>query len=206
MLPVGGDHRGYIAFLFPGLLGLTLASVLLWGLTSVLVQMRSAKLLKHIMATPLSRANLLLGVGLAHLLLGMFAVLLSVGMGRLLFGLRIHGSFFAVLLFGALGCMAFCSLAILLASRARNIESAKGGCDLLAIMMTIFGGVFFPSTNFPEWAQPILRLIPMRALLDAFRGIINEGRPAASLAFELLVLVGWGVIPAALGIRLFRWN
>jgi ABC-type multidrug transport system permease subunit len=104
------------------------------------------------------------------------------------------------------GSLSFCSLAVLLASRAVNIESAKGWCDTIGVLLVIFCGVFFPSTNFPDWLQPVIRLMPMRPLLDGLRAIINEGTPLLSLSWELAVLGAWCVIPFVLAVRVFRWT
>src|SRR5436190_21411380 len=47
----------YIDFLIPGLLGMNIMSGGLWGIGFVIVEMRSRKLLKRLVATPMKRAH-----------------------------------------------------------------------------------------------------------------------------------------------------
>ena len=54
--------------------------------------------------------------------------------------------------------------------------------------------------------QPFIRALPLTALNDALRAVINEGRPLTTLARELVVMVSWGVIPFGLSLKLFRWQ
>src|SRR5438105_3433923 len=52
----------YIDFLIPGLLGMNLMGSSIWGLGFAIVTARSKKLLKRLMATPMSRAQYLFSV------------------------------------------------------------------------------------------------------------------------------------------------
>src|SRR5262249_55473326 len=49
----------YIDFLIPGLLGMNIMSGGMWGVGFVLVEMRSRKLLKRLIATPMRRSHFL---------------------------------------------------------------------------------------------------------------------------------------------------
>src|SRR5207249_11071181 len=68
----------YIDFLIPGLLGFNLMSSGLWGVGFVIVEMRVRKLIKRMMATPMSRTHFLLSFVLVRgaFLLGELPVLL----------------------------------------------------------------------------------------------------------------------------------
>jgi hypothetical protein len=52
----------------------------------------------------------------------------------------------------------------------------------------------------------MIRALPLTALNDALRGVINDGRPLVSLWAELLVLVVWAAGGFALALKLFRWK
>ena len=62
------------------------------------------------------------------------------------------------------------------------------------------------SSNFPDVMQPFIQLLPLTALNDALRGVINEGLPLGAMPDELAVLAVWGVLPFVLALRLFRWQ
>ena len=59
-LPVTAPGSRYIDFLIPGLVGMNIMSSGMWGIGYVVVEMRTRKLLKRLVATPMSRAQFLL--------------------------------------------------------------------------------------------------------------------------------------------------
>jgi ABC-type multidrug transport system permease subunit len=66
-------------------------------------------------------------------------------------------------------------------------------------------GVFFSSANFPEAVQPVLRALPLTALNDALRAVINEGASAGAIARPMLVLALCGVLSFGAALKVFRW-
>ena len=46
--------------------------------------------------------------------------------------------------------------------------------------MWMLSGVFFASSNFPDAMQPFIQALPLTALNDALRGVINEGLSLAA--------------------------
>jgi ABC-2 type transport system permease protein len=66
--------------------------------------------------------------------------------------------------------------------------------------------VFFASTNFPDAMQPFIRLLPLTALNDALRAIVNEGQSITAVATETAILTTWGVVSFVLSLKLFRWQ
>ena len=91
-------------------------------------------------------------------------------------------------------------------TRARTIEGVSGLMNLVMMPMWVLSGVFFASSNFPDAMQPFIQLLPLTALNDALRGVINEGLPLGAMPDELAVLAVWGVLPFVLALRLFRWQ
>lgn len=54
--------------------------------------------------------------------------------------------------------------------------------------------------------QPFIQVLPLTALLNALRGVMNEGVSIVSLGRELAILAGWGTVSFAVAFRLFRWH
>jgi ABC-2 type transport system permease protein len=105
-----------------------------------------------------------------------------------------------------LAFLAFSSLGLLAASRARTIEAISGVMNAVMLPMWVLSGVFFSAANFPEAAQPLIRLLPLTALVDALRAVVLDGDGLASQAPELLILGAWTVIPFAVALRVFKWR
>jgi hypothetical protein len=54
--------------------------------------------------------------------------------------------------------------------------------------------------------QPFIQALPLTALIDALRGVMNEGLSLGALSGEVAILLAWGVLPFVLALRLFRWQ
>jgi len=196
----------YIDFLIPGLIGLTLMSSSMWGIGYVIVELRTKKLVKRMLATPMRRGDFLLSFVLMRALFVLLEVPVLVGFGWIAFGVRLNGSPLVLLGISLLGAFAFAGLGLLVSSRAQNTQTVGGLMNLVMMPMFVGSGVFFSSSNFPDAMQPALRALPLTALNDALRAVVNEGAGVAALARPILVLSVCGVASFAAALKLFRWR
>lgn len=196
----------YIDFLIPGLLGMGLMMSGAWGVGWSIVDMRTGKLLKRLVATPMKRSHFLLSFMLSRLLLSLVEVLFFVGYARLLFGVRMFGSLVEFVAFALIGSLAFAGMAILIASRAQNTQTAGGLMNLMTMPMMVVSGVFFSASHFPGWMQPAIKALPLTAMLDGLRAIMLDGASILSLGPQFLVLVAWGAVPFVVALKIFRWS
>ena len=196
----------YIDWLVPGLLGMNIMSTGLWGVGFAIVQARTKKLLKRLVATPMSKAHYLMSHVFSRLLFLALEVLVIVGFAWLFFDVKVHGALASLAGLALLGALSFGGLGLLLASRARTIEAVSGLMNLVMLPMWVLSGVFFASANFPEPMQPFIKLLPLTALNDALRAVINEGLAISAVGPEIAILAGWGLVSFALSLRLFRWQ
>lgn len=196
----------YIDFLLPGLLGMNLMGSSMWGLGYGLVDARRRNLLKRLAATPMRRRDYLLSVLLARLIFLVGETVALVTVGHFAFGVEVQGSLAAVGALSLLGGFGFAGLALLVAARTASTEVATGLMNLVMMPMYLLSGVFFSASHFPDWLQPLIRALPLTALNDALRAVINEALPLASQWPQVAVLAAWGVLPFAVALRLFRWQ
>ena len=205
---VGSSEPGsrYIDFLVPGLIGMNLMNSGMWGVGFSLVDMRQRKLLKRFVGTPMRRSDFLLAIMSSRMALMIIEVGLLLIFGVLVFRMRVLGSYFTIILMGAIGSVTFGGVGLLTASRAQKIESVSGLINLVMMPMWIFSGVFFSYERFPVMIQPFIKILPLTALNDSLRATILEGASLASQSGRLLVLVLWGGISFLLALRWFRWT
>jgi ABC-type multidrug transport system permease subunit len=196
----------YIDWLVPGLLGMNIMGTGLWGVGFAIVQARTRKLLKRLVATPMSRAEYLASHVLSRLLFLALETVVIVGFAWGAFGVAVRGHLAALAVLALLGALSFGGLGLLVASRARTIEGVSGLMNLVMMPMWVLSGVFFASSNFPDVMQPFIQALPLTALNDALRGVMNEGASLAGLRGEVAILLAWGMFPFALALKLFRWQ
>lgn len=196
----------YIDFLIPGLIGMNLMGGGMWGVGFSIVDMRIKKLLKRLMATPMRKADFMLAIILSRLVFMLAEVVVLLVFGRYAFGMIIQGSIGHILLASFLGSMCFTGLGLLVACRAKKIETVTGLINLVMLPMYVLSGVFFSSERFPQVFQPLIQALPLTALNNVLRAVILEGAGLASQLAPLIILVVWGGISALLAMRWFRWN
>jgi ABC-type multidrug transport system permease subunit len=196
----------YIDFLIPGLLALNLMGSGIWSIAFGVVTARNKKLLKRLVATPMSRAQYLLSFLLSRLAFLGVEVAALVGFGMLVFGVPQRGTIMALALVTLIAALAFSALGLLVAARARTVEAVSGLANLVMLPMWIFSGVFFSAANFPNAMQPFIQSLPLTATADALRATMLQGAPLSSLGGELALIAVWGLVPFVVALRLFRWR
>jgi ABC-type multidrug transport system permease subunit len=196
----------YIDFLIPGLLGMNLLAGGMWGVGYVIVDMRVRKLLKRFVATPMKRSDFLwaaIGSRMAFMILELVVIL---GAGVALFHVPIRGSLFAILFLSLLGATSFAGLGLLVASRAKNLETVSGLMNLIMLPMWLLSGVFFSPERFPDVWQPIIQALPLTQFNYALREVMLQGASLGSQAWRLGALAAWGGVSFLCTLRWFRWN
>ena len=196
----------YIDFLIPGLLGMNLMNSGMWGIGFALVEMRQRKLLKRFVATPMRRTDFLLALTSSRLVLMVIEVGLLLSFGVLVFHMRMLGSVVSVAALSTLGAITFGGIGLLTACRAQKIETVSGLINLVMMPMWIFSGVFFSYERFPAIAHPFIQALPLTALNDALRAVVNEGRSVDTMLPQIAVLSLWAAISFVLALKLFRWQ
>lgn len=196
----------YIDFLIPGLVGMNLMGTGMWGVGFAIVNARTRKLLKRLLATPMRKRDYLLAQVLFRLAFVVIEVACLVGFGWVTFGVGVHGSMAALAVVAITGGLTFSGLGLLVASRARTIEAVSGLMNVVMLPMWLLSGTFFSSERFPEAIQPAIRALPLTALNDGLRLVMNEGRPLAAAVPQLAVMAAWGILSFAVALKIFRWS
>jgi ABC-2 type transport system permease protein len=203
---VAAPGSRYIDFLIPGLIGMNIMSGSMWGIGYVVVEMRTRKLLKRLMATPMSRAQFLWSFVLMRAAFFFLELPLLLLFGWFAFGVGVAGSLALVVAMSLLGALAFAGLGLLVAARAQNTQTVSGLINLVMLPMFIGSGVFFSTARFPEVFQPFLRALPLTALNDSLRAVMIEGAGPRAVAGAAALLAAVGAVSFALALRLFRWR
>lgn len=196
----------YIDFVVPGLLGMGLMGNGIWGIGFSIVDARRKKLLKRLMATPMSRVEYLGSFVVSRFVLLVIEVVSLVGFSALVFGVPVRGPLWQLLLVCAAGAAMFGAIGLLIAARPRTIEGASGLMNLAMLPMWILSGVFFSAENFPRTLQPFIQLLPLTAVNDALRASMLRGEEWPVVGPELAIIAGWAVVSFVVALKLFRWR
>lgn len=196
----------YIDFLVPGLIGFGLMSTGFWGIGFSLAEMRTKKLLKRLMATPMRRADFLFSFLIVRAFMLLAELPPLVLFARFMFDVHIQGSIVSLALIALVGGLTFAVMGLLIASRAENPQVVSGLINVASFPMYLCSGVFFSSAKFPEPMQPFIKALPLTALNDALRAVMIDGASLASVADKVGICALWGVLSFVLALRLFKWG
>ena len=196
----------YVDFLVPGLIGMNLMGSGLWGLGFTVVIARSRKILKRFAATPMRRSHYLLSFMLSRLVFLVLEVAAIVVFAWLVFGFTVRGSWLSVIAMTMLGGFTFSGIGLLVAARPTTIEGVSGLMNFIMLPMWLLSGTFFSSERFPQVLQPFIKALPLTALNDVLRSLMNEGASLAANWIPITIMLAWCLISFVVALKIFKWQ
>jgi ABC-type multidrug transport system permease subunit len=196
----------YIDFLVPGLIGMNLMSTGMWSIGFSIVNARLRKLLKRFVATPMRKTDYLFAQFASRGVFLIVEVILVTSFAWLIFDVSIRGSITAFAVTCLIGGAAFAGIGVLVGSRVGTVEAISGIMNVVMMPMWICSGVFFSYERFPDAVKPVIRALPLTALNDALRAVMNDGYGLAHIAPQLAILGVWTVVSGVIGLKIFKWQ
>jgi len=124
----------------------------------------------------------------------------------LAFGFTVRGSWLNVVLIIVLGGFTFSGLGLLVAARPTTIEGVSGLMNFIMLPMWLLSGTFFSSERFPQVLQPFIKALPLTALNNALRSVMNEGAVLSSNWLPISILIAWCVVSFIVALKIFKWQ
>ncbi|MEU5775484.1 ABC transporter permease [Streptomyces venezuelae] len=197
-----GGKGEAVDFLAPGILALAVMSTAFTGQAIATGFERRYGVLKRLGASPLPRWGLMTAKTLSVLVTEVLQVVLVTVIAFAL-GWSPHGNPFAVLLLLVLGTAAFSGLGLLMAGTLKA-EATLAAANLVFLLLLMGGGVIVPLDKFPDAAQTLLGLLPISALSDGLRDVLQHG--AGMPWGDLGILAVWAVLGLGAAAKFFRWE
>ncbi len=161
---------------------------------------RTGGTLERLLATPVTRAEIVVGYGIGFSVLATVQVILLTAfvLGRIAIpaigpvgewgiglGVASAGSpllAFVLVLLLAIGAV---NLGIFLSTFARNEFQIMQFIPIVIIPQGFLAGIFWPVDRLPEVLEAIARVLPLTYAVDGLRGVILRGEDLASAAIQL---------------------
>ncbi|WP_415954240.1 ABC transporter permease [Streptomyces sp. KLOTTS4A1] len=191
-----------VDFLAPGVLALAVMSTAFTGQAISTGFERRYGVLKRLGSSPLPRWALMTAKTLSVLAVEVLQIALLTAIAFAL-GWSPHGNPLAVLLLLVLGTAAFSGLGLLMAGTLKA-EATLAAANLVFLLLLVGGGVIVPLDKFPDAAQSVLGLLPISALSDGLRDVLQHG--AGMPWGDLGILAVWSVLGLGAAARFFRWE
>jgi ABC-2 type transport system permease protein len=177
-------------------------SFLLTGIS--FLRERSQGTMERLMASPVSRLDVVLGY-----LFGFFLFALAQTLIILLFTIYVldvnyHGDLWQIFVFQVVIIAGAVNLGIFISTFARNEFQMVQFIPLILFPQIFLCGVIWPVEQMPEYLQWIGRFLPLKYGVDGLRDIMLSGMSLIDVGFELLVLVGFTVVTSVLATLTLR--
>jgi ABC-type multidrug transport system permease subunit len=196
----------YIDFLVPGLISMGVMMSCMWGISYGIIEKRSKKLLRRLVATPMKKSYFLIALITVRLTMNFFEAAILVLFAVLAFHMSIQGSIAALILIFLAGNAAFAGMAVLVSSHTSNTEVGNGLINFVVMPMMVLSGIFFSYHNFPDWSIAVIQKLPLTMMTDGVRSIFNEGAGLQEVAIPVIILSSIGVMFFAAGLKIFKWH
>ena len=196
----------YIDFLVPGLVTLGVMMSSMWGISYGIIEKRSKKLLRRLVATPMKKSHFLIALITVRMTMNFIEALALIFFALLAFNLTIQGSISALILLFIAGNIAFAGIAVFVSSHTSNTEVGNGLINAVVMPMMVLSGIFFSYQNFPDWSINVIKVLPLTMLTDGIRSIFNEGAGYNEIAVPFLVLSATGILFFGAGLKIFKWH
>ncbi len=196
------DYLGYIA------IGTTVwmwQNVVLWDVGFALRAEQMRGTLETNWLTPTWRFSYLLGNSFVQLFSMLLFLLISVIEFALLFGVRLHGNPWLVILMVIASMPAIYGLGFAFASLVITAKEANTFVFLVRGLVMIFCGITFPIAILPEWMQAVSRWLPQSYMIRGVRNAALAGADLKTLMPDIQALLLFGLAWLSIGYVLFHW-
>jgi len=192
----------FIAFVFPGVLMLSIINASFSSASSALYFMRFTKGIEEILITPFSYLEMLIGFVGSAMARAIIVAILIMGVG-LLFGAVQLVHPVAFFLYIAAIASIFAMLGIIVALWAEGFEQLQVLNTFVITPLTYLGGIFYSITFLPDVAATITRFNPFFYFADGVRSSMI-GYSEANTLVGVIVITGLVVGLGTLVTHLFR--
>lgn len=198
-----------IDFILPGQLGFSLLSTGVFGTAFVFFNLRQTLVIKRFFATPIRKPYIVLGEAISRMVFALLGAAFLITLGHFAFGFTlINGltTFAEMLFLSALGLIVFMGFGFVVSGIAKSESTIPPLANIVTLPQFLLSGTFFGIENFPTWLQPICKALPLTYLNEAMRKVAFEGATLGDVGFQILVIVGWGILIYAAAVKVFRWE
>lgn len=209
--PVVEKVRKYrsIDFILPGQLGFSILFSTLFGVAFTFFGLREQLVLKRFYASPVSKLNILLGIGMSRLSFQLLSVIVLILFGHFAMNFTLHHgviTFLEIIAMTIIMLFLLMGVGLIFSSVAKTDTSIPLLINLFGFPQMMLSGTFFPIEVFPAWLQGICRVLPLTQYNDAIRKISFEGLSIIDCWKEIGILGIWMIVVYAIAVKVLKWE
>jgi len=189
------DVLDYIA---PALLA-TLALFFSFLLTGIsFLRERSQGTMERLMASPISRLDMVVGYLLGFFVFALTQTLIIVLFTIYVLGVNYSGDLWQIFIFQIVVIIVAVNLGIFTSTFARNEFQMVQFIPLIIIPQVFLCGVIWPVEQMPDYLQWLSSILPLTYAVDGLRDIMLSGESLIDVWLELVVLAAFAAVTSIL--------
>ena len=170
---------GYIQFLYPGVIAMSILFTSIFSALSIIWD-REFGFLKEVLVAPVPRWAVAMGKAFGGATVAMVQAIIMVAMAPLV-GISLSVLIVIKLLVLAfLMSFAVTSLGIVIASRMASMQSFQMVMNFLIMPIYFLSGAMFPMASAPGWLKSLMAVDPLTYGVDAIRNVVFENTTIAN--------------------------
>jgi imidazolonepropionase-like amidohydrolase/ABC-type multidrug transport system permease subunit len=170
------------------------------------IQEREMNILRRYKVTPITPGPLLAASMVTGLIVFMPNIIMLLLLSHYWYGMEWPGQMGALLLFVALGLVAFRAIGLVIASVANSMQEGTILVQLLYFPMLLLSGATIPASVFGPAIQVVSQFIPATYLVGAMQGIMLRGEGLGTVWKAAGALIITAMVGLIVGSKLFRWE
>ncbi len=162
----------FMDFFLPGVVGMTVMTVCLFGMTNICSNYRSKGYFKLLSTTTIRKYEWMLSKFVVYSVILTLSLVVSYFVGLELFGMT---SSLTVLTFAFIlaGAFLFVALGMFVGTAIKDEESGVTIANAIGFPMMFLSGTFFPVQSFPAFLQTVSAFLPLTYLNNGLRDTID---------------------------------
>ena len=177
-------------FLIPG--SITVIMTVIGALLTSLVVAREWErgTMEALLASPVTRAELLLSKILPYYALGMLSLLLCVASARWLLGVPFRGSVLALCVVGTFFLLSVLGIGLAISTATRNqFNAAQAALNAAFLPATMLSGFIYEISSMPSFLRGVTHIVPARYFVSAIQTLFQLPTDWKHLMPDILLLM-----------------
>ena len=192
-------------FLIPG--SITVIMTVIGALLTSLVVAREWErgTMEALLASPVTRVELLLSKIIPYYVLGMVSLILCVAAARWLLGVPFRGSILALCVVGSFFLLSVLGIGLAISTGTKNqFNAAQAALNAAFLPAMMLSGFIYEISSMPTFLRGVTHLIPARYFVSAIQTLFQVGTPWKVLAPDILSLMASSAFFLGLTARLTK--
>jgi len=196
--------KSQLNYIAPALLA-TVALFFSFLITGVsFLRERSQGTLERLMASPVSRLDVVLGYLLGLFVFALLQTLIIFFFTIYVLGVTYRGDLWQILVFQLVVIMGSVNLGIFTSTFARNEFQVIQFIPIIILPQVFLGGILWPVEQMPTYLQWLSDILPLTYAVRGLRDIMLSGKGLLDVGLELGVLAGFTVLTSILAALTLR--